>query len=273
MRRTTRYLELLFMISLLCTLPLIETNAQAGISRRAMEELIEPEPIEQNTMVFQVSDATFPALEETDEPYTVEYHFTNRGKQPLTIHKVTVSCGCMAAKFDAKAVPTGGEGVISISFNPKGYSGNIYRQAFVYTSLSKEKPTARLTITGYVKPSKDPWHGYRYRLGTLRSRQNTVTFNVTNRAGKLAEVIACGNSGGKSLKLSAKGLPTYLKFRTHPAEIKPGEEADLIFLFDGSQLPADTPDTVTIPVEIEGAGETDGKSATIVTVIFRFKSN
>lgn len=269
MRRTTGYLRLLFMISLLCILPLIEADAQAGISRRAMEELIEPEPIEQNTMVFQVSDATFPALEETDEPYTVEYRFKNRGKHPLSIRKVTVSCGCMAAKFDKKVVPAGGEGVISISFNPKGYSGNIYRQAFVYTSLSKERPTSRLTMTGYVKPSKDPWRGYRHHLGVLRSRQNSVTFNITNRAGKLAEVIACGNSGGKSLKLSAKDLPAYLKFRTHPAEIKPGEEADLIFLFDSSKLPSDVPETLTVPIKLEGMEE----ETPVVTVIFRFKSN
>lgn len=240
---------------LFCSMLPLEAWTQGSISRSAIEKLADPEPIGQQVMQFDRPDATFLTLEETDAPYVLEYVFANRGGKPLTIDRVTVSCGCLSAEYDKRPVPVGGKGSIRISFNPKGYSGDIYRQAFVYTSLSEELPTARLTLTGKVAPSKDPWRGYPYHLGALRARQNTVTFGVKDRTRKMVEVIACGNSGDRPLTLSVKRLPGYLKFKTSHEVINPGEEADLIFLLDGALLPAEAQGTITVDAVIEGTGD------------------
>lgn len=268
--RTTNYLHTAYMFCLLCVLPLNGLNAQSSISRSAMEGLLDSEPIKQEVMVFQQPDATFPELEETDVPYTVEYYFVNRGDEPISIHKVTVSCGCMAVEYDKDPILAGGKGDIKISFNPKGYSGDIYRQAFVYTSLSEKWPTAQLTLTGKVTPSKDPWRGYPHHLGTLRAKQKSITFRVVNRVDKMAEVIACGNSGDKPLSLLAKGLPPFLKFKTSHSVIGPGEEADLIFLFDGTQLPVEIESTISIPVTLEGLENSVDSSDQTITAIIQF---
>lgn len=268
--RTINHLHVVYMFCLFCILPLTGVDAQGSISRSAMEELLDPEPVKQEVMVFQQPDGIFPELEEADAPYTVEYDFVNRGNKPISIYKVTVSCGCMIAEYDKKAVPAGGEGSIKISFNPKGYSGNIYRQAFVYTSLSEKLPTARLTLTGKVAPSKDPWRGYPYHLGALRARQKSVTFRMADRMGKIAEVIACGNSGDKTLSLSVKDLPPYLKFRTSRPVIAPGEEADLILIFDGTRLPAEIKSTISIPIVLEGLEDSADSSGQTITAIIQF---
>lgn len=248
---------------LFCSMLPLEAWAQGSVSRSAMEKLADPEPIAQQVMLFDEPDAVFPTLEETDAPYMLEYAFANKGDKPLTIDRVTVSCGCLLAEYDERPIPAGGRGSIRISFNPKGYSGTIYRQAFVYTSLSEELPTARLTLTGEVAPSKDPWRGYSHHLGVLRARQNTVIFNVKDRTRKVVEVIACGNSGDRPLTLSAKGLPDYLTFKTNHAVIKPGEEADLIFLLDGTLLPAEAQGTIAVDAVIEGTGDS-GQSVKII---------
>lgn len=270
MRHTNLLSYILIMLCPMSVLPFTMANAQDGISRRALEDLLEPEPIKQKVLVFSDPDAAFPELEETASPYTVEYSYVNRGKHPLSIRKVTVSCGCMDADFDKKPIPAGGKGSIRISFNPKGYSGNIYRQAFVYTSLSKVQPTVRLTLTGKVAPSNDPWRGYLHRFGTLRAKQKAVTFKVSDHQSKLVEVIACGNSGDRPLTLSVKNLPLYLKFGTSSPVIQPGEEADLIFQYDGTFLPVEASDTITIPVVLEGVGSEATPSQRTLTATIQF---
>lgn len=265
------FIYTLFLTCMFCLLLPFGAGAQNDISRRVLMEHVEKESMEQSVVQFDEADAVFPTLEETDAPYTLEYTFVNKGREPVSIRKVTVSCGCMAAEYTTVPVPAGGSGSVKIAFNPKGYSGTVYRQAFVYTSLSEELPTARLTLTGKVAPSKNPWRSYPYRLGALRARQKSVLFKVNARTKTLAEVIACGNSGSTPLELSAKGLPDYLKFYTERPVINPGEVADLIFVYDGTKRSGSVVNNrCSIPVTIEGTGEEEGTSDRIITVIIQF---
>lgn len=248
-----------------CTLYPWKIQAQEGISRRALEELAEPESLQQSALFFNITEAQFPKIPEEHEPVTVEYGYVNRSDKPLTINKVTASCGCIAVNYDKLPIPAGGKGTIKVSFKPKGYSGPIYRQVLVYTSLSADRPTVRLTLTGEVIASTDAWRGYPHKLGALRTRQRTVSFGVTDRSAKLAEVIACGNSGKVPLSLSAAGLPPYLTFRTSHPVIEAGKEADLIFLFDGSKLPVEEKGTITLPVVLTGLeGAPEQRTITLV---------
>ena len=120
-------------------------------------------------------------------------------------------------------------------------------------------------MTGEVIASTDAWRGYPHKLGALRTRQRTISFGVTDRSAKLAEVIACGNSGKVPLSLSAAGLPPYLTFRTSHPVIEAGKEADLIFLFDGSKLPVEEKGTITLPVVLTGLeGAPEQRTITLV---------
>lgn len=264
-----RYIQ--FAACVFCLLFPVGAGAQGGVSRRVLLEQTEKEAMEQSVMRFEKADAVFPTLEETDAPYILEYPFVNQGREAITIRKVTVSCGCMAADYAAAPIPPGGRGSVNIAFNPKGYSGDIYRQAFVYTSLSEELPTARLTLTGKVAPSKDPWRSYPYRLGALRTRQKSVTFRVNARVRKLAEVIACGNSGNTPLTLAAKGLPGYMEFYSEHPVISSGETTDLIFVYDAAKLPEGMPKgRLSVPVTIEGVGEEGVASDHTITINIQF---
>ncbi|WP_303207649.1 DUF1573 domain-containing protein [Bacteroides oleiciplenus] len=255
----------LYCLCLFCALYSWGGQAQNGISRHTIEEQLETEPVQQSVLQFNVADAQFRKLSEDDEPVTLEYSYVNTGDKPLAISKVTASCGCIAVEYDRQPIPAGGKGSILVSFNPKGYSGVIYRQIFVYTPLSAERPTVRLTLSGEVAPSTDPWRSYPYRLGVLRARQQSVSFRVTNRSGKMAEVIACANSSDAPLSLSVENLPSYLTFRTSSPVIDAGKEADLIFLFDGSKLPAKQVETITIPVILTGLeGIAEQRTLTVV---------
>lgn len=263
-----KYINCLYIFCMLC-LPLAAQQPE-GISRRAAEELYEEEPLKQSVFRFDKTDAFFPKLEETDAPYTLTYHYVNLSDKAITIDKVTVSCGCMEARYSRQPIPAGGKGSIQIAFNPYDYSGKVYRQAFVYTSLSSKRPTARLTLSGEVAPSKDSWRGYPHHLGTLRTKQKTVNFKITNRKDKIAEVIACGNGGNQPFNLSASELPPYLKFYTQPSVIKPGEEADLIFQLDVSLFPKETKSVISVPIVLNGLEDSIGTSNRTITAVIQF---
>lgn len=256
----------LYMLFTLC-LPL--AAQRQGVAHRAPENP-EEEPTDNSLFLFDKTDVVFPKLEETDEPYPMTFHYVNRSDRAVTIDKVSLSCGCLKAEYDKAPVPVDGTGNMTVYFNPHGYSGKIYRQVIVYTSLSAEQPTAQLSLSGEVALSKDPWRGYPHRLGVLRAKQSSVHFKMRNRKGKMAEVIACGNSGGRPLSLSAKGLPAYLKFYTVPAVIKPGGEADLVFQVDAALLPEAIEGAISVPVRLEGLDGSAGGSHRTMTVVIQF---
>lgn len=217
----------------------------------------------QSSMQFDSVSLRFPAMKDTDPPITLTYRYKNRGKQPLTISKVVASCGCITVEHVHRPVLADSTGTLDITFNPRGYEGEIFREIQVYTSMSAERPAALLTMRGEVIPV-DAWRHYPYRIGVLRARQDKVKFRVRTSSGCIGESVACVNTGKNSLRLSAEGLPAYLAFRTQPEEIGPGEEADLLFVLDTSVLPADILNRLVLSLVLEGMeGETDGRRFTV----------
>lgn len=243
-------------------------QAQIEVSRQLTEELIDQEPIEQSAMQFETTEVLFPAMADTTQPFTAEYRYVNKGQESLIIRKVTSSCGCITADYSTRPVSMDSTGVVKVAFNPKGYAGSIFREINVYTSLSLQRPTARLRLSGEVIPT-DPWRNYPYKIGLLRTRQKSVTFKLTNSSEKQGESIVCVNSGESDMRLSAVDLPPYLKFRTNPSVIKSGQEADLQFLLDVALLPSTLREDTIIPVVLNGV-ESSEKERT-VNVFLQFE--
>lgn len=238
-------ISIVSVVGLLC----VPSVYAQGISRRALQELTEPEPLECSPLRFDSAEARFPDLDETDAPYRVTYRFSNVGSDPVVISHVELSCGCLSAEFPHQPIPAGGQANISLQFRPRGYSGHIFRQAWVYTSADSHRPASRLTLEGYVRPSSDPWRGYPHRMGPLRVKRRSVTFRIDGSSKRLVEAIACANSGTTPLCLQAKDLPPYLTFSTSSSVISAGSEADILLAVDVSRLPAQP---VSVAVHIDG---------------------
>ncbi|MDR0789972.1 MAG: DUF1573 domain-containing protein [Bacteroidales bacterium] len=57
------------------------------------------------------------------ELVTGSFKFSNVGKYDLIISEVTTSCGCTVADYPKEAIKPGGEGMITVTYDSKGYSG------------------------------------------------------------------------------------------------------------------------------------------------------
>ncbi len=89
----------------------------------------------------------------------------------------------------------GEQGEINLVFHPKDQAGDLYREAFVYTDLSKETDD-RLVLTGKVSPTSDQWKGYPVAIGnTLRLKRKEWQIRVLSREGMQVERFICVNTG------------------------------------------------------------------------------
>lgn len=94
----------------------------------------------------------FEAVLEESGPVAHDFVFTNVGDAALIIIEVNTNCGCTVADFPQAPVAPGKQGVISITFDPKGNPGEFAKEIVVKTNAKKKK--SRLRIKGMVIPQQ-----------------------------------------------------------------------------------------------------------------------
>jgi len=78
------------------------------------------------------------------------FTFTNSGNAPLSVEKVSSSCGCTAALASAKVLAPGASGEIQTSFDSTRFRGNVSKTVYLYTN-DPAQPMVQLQIKGKVQ--------------------------------------------------------------------------------------------------------------------------
>ena len=196
-------------------------------------------------MLFMQTVVDVGTISEESAPREYEFHWTNVGEVPVTVLKVTTTCGCAVPSFDSRKVNPGEQSSLTVTYHPKGHPGTFDRRIFVYTDLSGAKPAAVLSLKGNVTPSSKPVWAFAYQMGNLYLKQREVRFSGESMA---TERIFCLNAGDRPLTVGveSKLLPPYLTFRCEPETIPPGEFADLVISFDPAAVPVRLLDSVPL---------------------------
>lgn len=176
-------------------------------------------------------------IAEEAAPPQFEFSWTNAGDRPVTVLKVTTSCGCAVPEFDSRPVGPGEKSSLKITYYPKGHPGTFNRKIFVYTDLSGTTPAAALSLKGNVRPADRPVWMYRYQMGSLYLKQKEIHFTEEKRT---VERIVCMNAGDRPLTPGVRKelLPPFLDFRCEPETIPPAGVADLVITYDPGAAPA-----------------------------------
>lgn len=241
-------LLLAFAFLLVCGVPCAQNVKR--LSRQAIDSLRNPllERGEKAPLLFSCVKHDMGAVYETDSSQVLSFPFVNAGKVAVRIIKVTTNCGCTAAGFTGDEIMPGDSGVVTITYNPRHRSGTVYTNAFVYTSLSPERPAARLTVLGTVI-DKNEWSHLPVVMGCLRTKRRSVVFEPLKGGTEPQQRIPCVNVGKDSVRLSSSILPSYARLSTEPSVIAPGEEADIIITIVGSVLPRELPGSFNIVLD------------------------
>ena len=84
-----------------------------------------------------------------NDPVSFEFEFTNEGKSDLIIRKTKASCGCTSSQPSKTVIKPGETANITITFNPKGYSGKQSKMVTVICN-DPESPVNILSIEAEV---------------------------------------------------------------------------------------------------------------------------
>lgn len=246
-------LTYMFAIMVLCFL--WGTQNLMAVVPQHKDSIINPALVKNDVLEFDAAVINVGEISEDDAPQTYTFVFKNTGSEPVVVTKVTSSCGCALASFSREPVKAGQRAEISVRYSPRGYPGALSRNVFVYTNTSGARPLAKLTLRGFVHPTKDQWRGYRVIMGSsLRAKTNRMVFKAMPKNGIRVENIECVNTGSAPLKLEASmgSLPEYVTFHTEPEVIAPGQIADMVVAIDGSKLPEGYAETAEWTVLLEG---------------------
>ena len=148
----------------------------------------------------------------------------------MVIDRLVTSCSCASALYNEKHIAPGKEGKIVVKYNPKGHPGRFERKIFVYTGGHKT-PSAILRLHVNVENGADLSGQYPVSMGRIRLRRNEVTFS---RGVKAIEKCVCVNVSDVPVKLVCEQflLPPFLKFRSQPEILKPGEEGVMVIEYE-----------------------------------------
>ncbi len=223
---------------LVATMVVTSTPAQIRIIPQAKRDSVaNPPAIKCSDMYFADGRATdFGTMEEDGGKQTRKIVWLNQGKEPLTITRITTSCGCVRCDYPREAVDGGNKGEISITYAPKGHPGTMRHRIFIYTDRSEQMPTAILDIKGTVKASADRRGDYPHVVGALLLRNREIRFD-RDKSGTQTMRIACMNGGKepitphKDILLSSENITLC----SQPKTLNAGEEGEIIIGFTANQ--------------------------------------
>ncbi|MGQ9800329.1 MAG: DUF1573 domain-containing protein [Candidatus Saccharicenans sp.] len=154
----------------------------------------EPQATKAPRIEFREGGKNFGKIKE-GEVVQHEFVFRNAGNAVLIINKVSTSCGCTAALVSQKEIAPGQEGRIKVTFNSRGYSGQVTK--FIYVE-SNDPKNARLelTITAEVETGPAPrieLEPYNLDLGLVLEGESSEARIKVRNSGQLELVFDIDN--------------------------------------------------------------------------------
>ncbi len=103
-------------------------------------------------MDFERTEHNFGTIKEELGAVTTQFEFTNTGKTPLIIQRVSASCGCTTPSYTREPVLPGKKGTISAKYSTVRRPGTFNKTITVYTNVPDTVYV--LTIKGNVTPKQ-----------------------------------------------------------------------------------------------------------------------
>jgi hypothetical protein len=156
-----------------------------------------------------------------------DFTFVNTSSQPVTILKVTASCGCTTPGWTNEPVLPGKTGFVKGSFNPSGRPGYFNKSLTVTTSAGGNPIT--LSLKGTVTNEEVDSDVSRLKIasGNFMLRAKEINFGkiYINRPATSQEFIVF-NSGQQPIQISSVRSPAYINV-VHPDTIAANQQAVL----------------------------------------------
>ena len=164
------------------------------------------------------------------------FKFTNTGNAPLTVSRVTASCGCTKPEWTQSPVEPGQEGIVIITFNPKGRIGNFNKSATVYTNEDGGYKRHKLNILGVVveKPSENTFVKYADTIGGIGVEKKVLAYRTHKPSGTNTEAMYIKNNNLETAHFSWDNVPDYITIKG-PDSLKADWQGEVYVYIDGAK--------------------------------------
>ncbi len=180
---------------------------------------------------FMTTNHNFGDIQEDNGVVSVDFKLKNTGNAPLILTRVATSCGCTASEWTKEPILPGNEGVVTVSYNPKGRPGQINQRITVYSNTSGGGVV--LSLRGQVIPRpKTKAEIYRRRIGNLGLSNTHVSLGVVYVDQVKTDTLKTFNFGTEPITISAEGAPKNIKITAVPTKLNPEQEGYILFTFD-----------------------------------------
>ena len=219
---------------------IVTTSATAQIRiipREKRDSVANPQSLQSRDMLFTEGNSIdFGEIREDGGVQTKEVSWKNCGVQPITVTRITTSCGCVRCHYPHKVVENGHQSSIAITYAPEGHPGTMRHRIFIYTDRSTKMPTAILDIKGIVKASADRRGDYPHAIGSLLLRSRELRIDSSSSSVQTIR-IACMNGSRESLTPKKDTLLSSecLTLTSEPTTLRAGEEGDIVIRYTPSK--------------------------------------
>lgn len=185
---------------------------------------------------FREETHDFGMVEENNGPVTHEFIFTNFSPRPVKIVKVQASCGCTTPGWSKEVIPSGKDGYIRASYDPKGRPGAFSKSLTVTTDLQTEPVI--LHIQGEVINSEEPVAAdYPVVRGSLKLKVSSFNMGrVYLKDEYVVREFPFINGAPDTLRFTGKFVgPAYIKVDVQPRAVPAGGTGVIRISYNGAQ--------------------------------------
>lgn len=226
-----RFISVLFLLTVsgICARSQIRILPREKVENAAAPRLAS----DSASFVFDTRHIVAEPMNEDDMPKTFRYVLRNDGGCDIRIKRLVTTCSCASASIDRMTVAPGETASVSVRYTPEGHPGRFERRIFIY-SEGNDDPSAVLRLTVDVGNGADLSDDWPVQMGMIRLRRSEVTFKAGQKA---VEMLRCVNAGDKAVRIGCEHLflPGCLSFKAEPEELEPGDEGQIIIMYDPSK--------------------------------------
>ena len=185
---------------------------------------------QKGTLSFENKDILLNDLKADDTPTTVCYRFTNTGKEPAIISRVTSVTSQIKAEWEKSPIAPGQSSILKISFPSTSFPLQFSYPIQVFSNTTN--PLEKLSIKGNIVDNPDkPFLLYRYSMNGLHFRSSHIDFQKVYSGTLRQDTVYFYNALDSEAQLSVLYAPSYLEIQI-PEQIGPKEKGRLILTFD-----------------------------------------
>lgn len=173
-------------------------------------------------------------LKADDIPTEVKFTFTNTGKAPVIIKRVSGMSIRMQTQWSKKPIAPGESSDIRISFLSMSMPKNFNYTAIVHSNAANPEETLRLKANIVDNPLK-PELLYRYDLSGLKFKTGYIDFQNVYTQETVKDTLYYFNTLDSIVTLSTLYAPPYIDLEFIPEKIQPKKRGMIILTYKGAE--------------------------------------